>query len=406
VALAYLPYTQFVQHYLIGLEDDQRLFASFVVSGGGVAAFFKCLITAFSTYPKGVDRDLSTWLLYFTSNPEPRFGPDGKLMAAAPGELRSRIIHLLMKIAAGSVLYAVLQPPQQEEGLTKYYETNAMFETPPSLFGNSPAAAWLLSPLESSQTSPTGDPDFLTELGSSVTGLLSRSLHTYLWVWAMYLLLSTSLDVGALPTLLRGVSIEPGFANPMGASRSAKELWGARWNRPINFFLKRGVFKPTAFGVGGRGGFGPLAGTAAAFVASGLFHEYIFSLQFGGCYGVGQSSNKSSGDHAKNSEGRCSELPSFFNPGFATVFFIIQGSIMTAEQLLAARLRRRDNGNKKTELFDGILPAPLVSALHIALSAVAFENLFLFSWVASGFFHAAASLFPVLVLAGCEEPGN
>jgi hypothetical protein len=399
----YLPFARPAQLYLLRLEDEQRHFAAFAITASAVAGFFKSMITAFGTFPKGADRDLSTWLLYFTSNPEPRFGRDGRLITAAPGELRNRLACLCSKFIWGGFFFSVLQPPRQDLSFRTYFETHSMFDTPPAaLFGNGPAATWLLTPLDPFQM--FGALNSTTELFTGVLEFFMRSLHTYLWGWAMYLFLSTSLDITALPTLLRGVSCEPGFASPLWVSRSAKEVWGARWNRPVNLFLKRGVFKPVAFRVGVcRNGFGRLAGTAATFLASGLLHEYVFSLLFGGCYGI-HSVDNSSGHFSSSDEVRCSEMPSFLNPGFVTVFFVLQGSGMAAEQLLAAWLRRRGDPDDKTELFDDFLPAPLVSVVHSTLNAVAFNNLFLFPWVASGFFHAAASLFPALVLNSRHPP--
>jgi hypothetical protein len=47
--------------------------------------------------------------------------------------------------------------------------------------------------------------------------------------------------VRSLPLLLlHDACPMPGFQNPLLASRSLRDLWGQRWNQPINQLLKRG----------------------------------------------------------------------------------------------------------------------------------------------------------------------
>jgi len=57
--------------------------------------------------------------------------------------------------------------------------------------------------------------------------------------------------------------------NPIMMSTSASDFWGKRWNMIIHGCLKRGVFKPV-YKYSNK----PIA-VWAAFIASGLFHEYI-----------------------------------------------------------------------------------------------------------------------------------
>jgi hypothetical protein len=75
-----------------------------------------------------------------------------------------------------------------------------------------------------------------------------------------------------------GVKAEPIMQNPAAAT-SLGEFWGRRWNLAFNELAERYVFRPSVrrLGVGGA--------TLAAFVASGLIHEFVISLPAMGGWG-------------------------------------------------------------------------------------------------------------------------
>ena len=68
---------------------------------------------------------------------------------------------------------------------------------------------------------------------------------------------------------------EPLMDNPMLASTSPSDFWGRRWNLIIHDCLKQGVYKPCR-----QMGGGPTVAALAAFVASGLFHEWLLPIVF------------------------------------------------------------------------------------------------------------------------------
>ena len=63
--------------------------------------------------------------------------------------------------------------------------------------------------------------------------------------------------------------------NPMFESQSPSDFWGRRWNLLIHHCLKGAIYKP----IRRHGGTKTMA-VLAAFIASGLFHEWIIPCVF------------------------------------------------------------------------------------------------------------------------------
>lgn len=74
--------------------------------------------------------------------------------------------------------------------------------------------------------------------------------------------------------LLAGVAVPPLQAAPI-RSRSIREFWSQRWNRPVSDWLNEFVFRPVARRQGA------LLGVLAAFSASGLLHAWMFYVAAG-----------------------------------------------------------------------------------------------------------------------------
>ena len=279
---------------------------AFLASTFGFQSFFKSFATAFASYPEGADADLRTWLLWFTSLPEPLFAK-GK-----PVQARGALLHrVLLFLVKGAALFVVLSALRHAEGYSP-------FEAHP---------------------------------------LLNSLVH----LWTIYLFAAFCLDVGSLLVLLQGVATEPGFSNPLLASRSLRENWGERWNRPVNTFLKRAVYVPAR-----RRGYSAAAASLLTFLCSGLLHEYNFSLHNASAY----------------------------QPGHASLFFITMGLLMIAEAALASRappLARR--------IFRA-LPSALVSLALLAPVLPFFGPLFMRSWIQSGFLESVMALVPHLQCDG------
>lgn len=81
--------------------------------------------------------------------------------------------------------------------------------------------------------------------------------------------------VSALVQLVGGFQSEVVVDNPLFLSTSPSEFWGRRWNRLVHVGLKNGVYKPVRSHSGSRS-----LATMATFLASGLYHEYVWCLLF------------------------------------------------------------------------------------------------------------------------------
>ena len=150
-----------------------------------------------------------------------------------------------------------------------------------------------------------------------------------------------------------GMKAQPIMDNPLFESSSPSDFWGRRWNLIIHQCLKDGVYKP----VRSRGG-SPALAVGAAFLASGLFHEWLLPAVF-------------------------FDYPVAF--GFTTLFFAWQGLLVSLESLM---------GDWKLFVRMGqTLPAPL-RTLFVILLGVPLGHWFCDSYVRSDFFHQGSVAFP------------
>ena len=76
-----------------------------------------------------------------------------------------------------------------------------------------------------------------------------------------------------------GLRVKPIMQRPL-ASCSLSELWGKRWNLGYRALSHAWVFQPL------QKSFGVVAGTMAAFFASGLLHELVISVPARAGYGL------------------------------------------------------------------------------------------------------------------------
>jgi hypothetical protein len=140
----------------------------------------------------------------------------------------------------------------------------------------------------------------------SLMELGRRALILYIEVWAIYFFLS--LFSGVFSALLAILQFQAKimFDQPLLKSTSISDFWSRRWNMLIHGLFKRTVFRPLT-----RQGFPPWFAGALAFVISGAFHEYAFSL---------------SQPRIHESLGRC------------LCFFVAQAPIVSAEKAMRNRL--------------------------------------------------------------------
>jgi len=80
----------------------------------------------------------------------------------------------------------------------------------------------------------------------------------------------STLGVSLIYNLVYGFETDEVVLNPMLKSSSPSDFWGRRWNNSVHKGLKNGCYKPARSYFKSR-----LTGVIAAFLASGLIHEYV-----------------------------------------------------------------------------------------------------------------------------------
>jgi hypothetical protein len=304
----------------------------------GFTTFFKALNVAFGTYPEGSDSDLQTWLLWFVMTPEPTFAK-GKLCKANRKEVLDKMRAFVAKIIALFLLLTVLMlhPPPYYQVMT---ERSSSFS--------------------SNESTDLGDGDGVFE------SYLSTHVNGFFHLWLLYLFFSFCLDFSTLTNyvLSGGVRMEPAFCNPLLESRSFKETWGSRWNRPVNALLKRTIYIPAR-----RAGFDQKVSALLTFFGSGLLHEYNFSIH----------------------NNRSLSSPSGYRQGEVTAFFLLMGILMIVESWVWNRCFPR----WLQTAIDHLPSVLTASILTIMVSGLA-EHHFLRPWFQSGFVEAVAEMLPRL----------
>lgn len=130
-----------------------------------------------------------------------------------------------------------------------------------------------LSPFDFSPFATPGDPAMQPWFYWDLPHLYD----TYLQACMVSVTLSLSMTgISSLSSLLTGVQVEDRVTDhPMFLSESVSEFWGRRWNNLIHVCLKQGVYKPVRAWSHSR-----TLAALAAFVVSGLYHEYVWVLLF------------------------------------------------------------------------------------------------------------------------------
>ena len=305
-------------NYMIKIDHPATWMGPFLLKTCGFSCFFKSVNAGFGQYPEGADANLQSWLLWFTIIPEPDF-VKGKPRKAASGYMYKRVRNFLIKIAALGALVSVL----------------------------------LL------------DPKFnLPFPENTVPEWLGKVLSGFVHLWLLYLFAAMCLDLVVILTApFTGIHYGPGFLNPLLRSRSLKENWGVRWNRPVQVLLKRTAYIPCR-----KQGFGPETSAAITFFVSGLLHEYNFWCHNRVAY----------------------------EPGKAMTFFVGMGFLMFLETFAYNQLPT--NVQKMVAKTPTIIIAIMIS-LFVSWP---FEHYFIRSWLDSGMMEAAAELLPHV---NCVAPG-
>jgi hypothetical protein len=275
----------------------------FLMSTFGFSSFFKSTAYAFDQYPPGAKQDLQTWLLWYISLPEPLF-IQGKLVPLQHGELLEQIWIFLRRLLALSATLTILT-----------IDENTFWQSAEMIM-----------------------------------------LNSMVYLWLIYIFVSICMEVGVLLLMLQRYKAEGTFDNPLLGSRSYKECWGTRWNKPVHLFLKRTVYVPAR-----KCGIGPYPAALLVFGASGLVHEYTFFIHNNSAY----------------------------ESGHAMAFFLYVGMLMVVEEmvLLYSKAYRRFKEKSPTIFLSVLLQIPVLPV---------FSRLFVKSWLESGMLESVRLLIPHL----------
>jgi len=173
-----------------------------------------------------------------------------------------------------------------------------------------------------------------------------------------FYLLSTAFEITAFGENVKGLATLPIFFNPLFTSTCPSEFWGKKWNLVIHRTLKHGAYLPVRqfFSDCGNGKF---LAILATFLASGLLHDYCWSVIFHSPRDGGGNDGDDSG---------WSPLP--LKP---TAFFLWNGMVLLLERPLGKYFRPvADN-----------LPLPVVSTL-VLFTALPVSHWFTGDWAMGG----------------------
>jgi Membrane bound O-acyl transferase family len=175
----------------------------------------------------------------------------------------------------------------------------------------------------------------------------------------------------ATTVLLTGYKCETVMENPMFTATSPSEFWGKRWNRVIHAALKRGVYIPLR-----KHQVSQALAAGGAFLASGLFHEWILTFVF-------QPRTHELGADGSCTAPRCYEAPL----GGSTAFFIWNALLISLEYSIG--------GSKLVVQFVNTVPASLRTVVLVML-ALPVAHWFVEPYVVSNFFDQAGIGFPLI----------
>jgi len=142
--------------------------------------------------------------------------------------------------------------------------------------------------------------------------------------------------------VMTGYRAVESMRNPVMEATSPSDFWGRRWNVAVHGALKRGVFKPV------RKFSSSFVAALMAFIASGLFHEYLVHLTV-----MYNKEPRVADDNV------CNALNTDYKPqlGSNMAFFAWNGVIMVTEKLLGR--------NRVMQSFGSTLPRFMVVFLTI-----------------------------------------
>ena len=185
-------------------------------------------------------------------------------------------------------------------------------------------------------------------------------VNTYCLAVLTYFVLATGFELTTFGEQVKGYATKNIFDNPLFSSRSIREFWGRKWDLMIHRVLKHGAFLPAkkAFEESGTT-ISYAMGMVAAFLASGLLHEYCWAVIF---YQYAPAEEQSAASSF-------SPIPLKL-----TLFFLYNGLTMFIEHHYGRHIT-----------FFETWPSLVVSTL-LVLTALPISHWFTGDWALGGFF--------------------
>lgn len=194
----------------------------------------------------------------------------------------------------------------------------------------------------------------------SISELISwkHLMNNYLVALILSLgLKQSTVGVSFLYSLAFGYETKDVVLSPMTKSQSPSEFWGRRWNMAVHHGLKNGAYKPARYLTNSN-----LMGILAAFVMSGVIHEYVNLVIFSGT-GI---------------EFRWKYMLFFGYNAFLLFVEHTIGSLEIVQNIVSK------------------LPKPLITAL-VLCTALPVAHLFLGDWIVHGYFDSVMYAEPTIL---------
>ena len=333
-----MPSALMLPHFIIDFFGlvNKTLRMGYVVLPFNV--FFRTIEAMFGTSPPAVEDSLTNYILYMSSCADFKWTKQGRVKATT-AEIMGTIMKSSTHFVGLSIMISFLQHFQYKPfpSDTTVIDDYSVANTPNQLANN------------------------------------------YLYAILTFFALSVAMELAILSNNFQGFSSDSPFRNPLFASTSPSDFWGRRWNRLIHQGLKRGAYEPMR-----KVNAPPRMAKLAAFLASGLLHEYTWSLLF---YIPQSDLDPATGECLPDIAYRC-YYPKY---GKQCAFFLICGVLMLLEGPVA----------KLTPIQWMAKNLPLVvRSTLVVLTVLPVGHWFTGDWIAGGYFEDhAIGLFKIAYTA-------
>ena len=325
-----MPICVFSPYYGLRYFYIKNKMMKFFAGIAQLTSFFRCSEAMFGFLPEGVDNSLANLLFYMAFPMEIKFdkgGPIKSTWSRTQYLFLNWIMHIFILGMYTSVLSAYdYEPFENKEGPSLLDIKFSTLFTREQLINN--ALIGILFQI------------YLTTFGYGLNFIIS----------------------------LLGYHQAPFMLNPIFESSSPSDFWGKRWNMSIHGLLKRGVYKPVRI----RMKMPRLVALAAAFLASGIFHEWLLSVVF----------------YPDYDDGSCSPICYQVGYGRNILFFLWNAVLIGLEYAIG--------GATFFKLCSKHLPVTVVSIL-IVMTVMPAAHWFTNDYVRSDFMKDVQTGFPMIV---------